>query len=90
MDLFIIIMISWFVVGLISVILLFAIDLRGKPYNERYFEDKLAPTLFVFVFGYFSLLFVVLAYNGKKKFLQKTIYRIVNIGVKTTNGAIKE
>ena len=90
MDLFIIIMISWCVVGLISVILLFAIDLRGKPYNEKYFEDKLLPTLLVFVLGYFSLLAVVLAYNNEKKFLQKTIYRIVNIGVKITDGVKKE
>lgn len=83
MDTFIIIMISWFVVGLISAILLFAVDLRGEEYNENYFNDKFAPTLVAFVCGYISLIFVILAYNDKNKFLQKLIYKIVNIGIDT-------
>lgn len=83
MDTFIMVMISWFVVGLISVILAFAIDLRGKPYNENYFNDKLGITLLVFMCGYISVIFVILAYNDKKKFLQKLIYKIVNIGIDT-------
>lgn len=81
MDAFIIFMISWFVVGLISVILLFAVDLRGKPYDEDYFKYKFLPALTAFVLGYFSLIFVILAYNDEKKFLQKLIYKIVNIGI---------
>ena len=83
MDIAIAIIISWFVVGLISVILLFAIDLRGQPYNENYFKDKFAPTLFAFLCGYISLIFVFFAYNDEKKFLQKLIYKIVNIGIDT-------
>ena len=75
--------ISWFVVGLICVILAFAIDLRGEEYDANYFNDKLGVTLFVFVCGYLSVILVVLAYNNKKKFLQKLIYKIVNIGIDT-------
>ena len=81
MDTTIVITISWFAVGLISVVLLFAIDLRGEQYNENYFNDKFAPTLFVFACGYISLIFVILVYNDKNKFLQKLIYKIVNIGI---------
>lgn len=75
------VMISWFIVGLISVILLFAIDLRGEEYNENYFNDKFAPALLAFVCGYISLIFVILAYNDKNKFLHKLIYKITNIGI---------
>ena len=83
MDPFITIMISWYAVGLISTILLFAVDLRGKPYNENYFNDKFFPTLFVIACGYISLIFVICAYNYKYKFLQKFIYKISNIGIDT-------
>ena len=63
--------------------LLFAIDLRGKEYDESYFDDALTPSLFALAFGYFSLIFVFCAYNDKKKFLQKLIHKIVNIGIDT-------
>ena len=83
MDTFTIIMISWYAVGLIATILLFAVDLRGKPYNENYFNDKFAPTLLVIAWGYISLIFVVFAYNDRYKFLQKLMYKISNIGIDT-------
>lgn len=83
MDTCVAIMISWFVVGLISVIFAYVIDLRGEEYDENYFNDKFGITLFVFVCGYLSVILVIFAYNNKKKFLQKLIYRIANIGIDT-------
>lgn len=77
----ILIILSWLIVGIISAILLFAVDLRGEEYNESYFEGMAFPTFAIFVCGCFSLIFVFLAYNNKYKFLQRLIYKIVNIGV---------
>ena len=84
MNLFLIL---WYPVGLLSAILLFAIDLRGKSYDEDYFTDKILPTFLVITCGFFALVLVVFAYSDKYKFFQKLIYRISNIGisVKETN-----
>lgn len=77
---------SWFVVGLISVMIIWISDMRGKEFNENYFEEGSAFVFMVLViFGYVSPFIVCYVFTSEKKYFTKLIYKIANIGLKKNN-----
>ena len=78
--------ISWFLVGFITLISIFVCDMRGKEFDKYYFDDGGAiASLVLILFGYISpfiYLFAVFMSNIGEKPFTKLIYKFVNIGVK--------
>ena len=79
--------ISWFVIGFISMIFMHLWDMRGEEYDEDYFDETCIFISFVVILlGYISLIFMIFAsiyikLKGKK-LITKLLYKIANIGVK--------
>ena len=82
MNLFLFI-ISWVLVGFLSVILIYIDDIRGKEFDPNYFKDSEGFYLGLILFGYISMIIFVFYYICDKKLFIKLIYKIANIGVKT-------
>ena len=83
MDTFTYILISWFVIGFISMISIWIVDMRGKSYDENYFnEDNVYCSFVVFLLGYISVFVICLTISSEKKFFTKLIYKVANIGSK--------
>ena len=78
MNIFII---SWFAVGLISMILFIIMDLRGAPYDENYFVNNILAIIYMPFMGYVSLIFLFYMYELEYQPLLKFIYKIANIGI---------
>ncbi len=87
--------ISWFVFGFISMLMLATHDLRGKEYNEDYANVK--DVIIVICFGYagfvvaccvliFEIIKERLTYEKANRYLTKFIYKIANIGLKEDEG----
>lgn len=78
------IILSWFVVGIISMITVWIFDMRGKEFNENYFDNgNLFVSFLMIALGYFSPIIIYLSYANDKHYLTKFIYKISNIGLKT-------
>ena len=80
---FLLIIISWFVVGILSALWSVFYDLKHEKYNENYFDnDTIENLLMVIAFGYIG--FVVVAYiivtskESHFKGLYKVLYKIAN------------
>ena len=80
---FLLIIISWFVVGILSALWGVFYDLKHEKYNENYFDnDTIENLLMVIACGYIG--FVVVAYaivtskESHFKGLYKALYKIAN------------
>ena len=86
--------ISWLLCGLLVSLILTACDLRGKEYNQNYFDgDFWGALLVVTLLGYANIV-VVIVVMFKEKVLDKIepgkiIYKITNIGIKKSNIKIR-
>lgn len=75
--------ISWFIVGLLSVITIWIMELRGKDYNENYFDkEHIIVSIIMILFGYMSFVIIYAALTQDKKYFTRFIYRIANLGKK--------
>jgi len=80
----ILLILSWFVIGLIGTVLIILKDMRGKEYDENYFteEDKMLFSVTV-ALGYLTLCLVIVNYIvkvfQKNKPITKILYKIANI-----------
>ena len=55
--------ISWFVVGFISLIGIWMVELRGKHFNKNYLEyEYIMVSILIFLLGYISPLIICAAY----------------------------
>ena len=75
--------ISWFIVGFLSVVGIWIYDMKGQPYDKNYFNDSFGPMFAMCCFGYITpiiLLGFIIA--SKQEFFTKLIYKIANPGVK--------
>lgn len=74
--------ITWFLAGLLSSFSLWAIDMRGKPYNENYYDfgDTLLTILITFL-GYISIFITICVFLSKYHFVYRLLYKIANIGI---------
>lgn len=85
--------ITWLLCGLLISLILTACDLRGKEYNQNYFDGDFWITFLGFtISGYASVVAVIITIFVEKtlgcllKFEPgKIIYKIANIGVKKCN-----
>ncbi len=95
MGILIFIIVSWFIFGFVSMLMLATHDLRGKEYNEDYANVK--DAIIVICFGYVSfvvaccvLIFEIvkerLIYEKANRYLMKFVYKIANIGLKEDEG----
>lgn len=80
----ILLILSWFVIGLIVTVLIILKDMRGKEYDENYFTDEYKMLFSVTVaLGYLTLCFVIVNYIvkvfQKNKPITKILYKIANI-----------
>ena len=79
-------LLSWFVLGLIGTFLLILDDMRGSEYDENYFTDecKLACAVTI-VLGYFAMCLAIGYYIvkifKKNKPITKTLYKIANVKI---------
>lgn len=74
---------SWFVVGLISVMIIWISDMRGKEFDENYFEEgSILAFMVLVIFGYVSPFIVYYVFTSEKKYFTRLIYKICNIGIK--------
>ena len=78
--------ISWFLVGVFSLVFFCINDMRGKEFNPNYFDHDDGLCFFMIFFGYISFIIVCIFLVYEKvyenKLLSKLIYKIANIGVK--------
>lgn len=82
MDVIIVLMI-WFGLGLLTDMVLWIRDMRGKPFDEHYFDNELISMSFgLAMLGPISLLSVIILFFAKRKLFTKLIYKIANIGIK--------
>ena len=78
--------ISWFIVGLISAMILWISDMRGKKFNENYFDSTaILISIILIMFGYISPFMIFWLFTFEKKYFTKLIYKIANIGLKKNN-----
>lgn len=80
----ILLLLSWFVIGLIGTVLIILEDMRGKEYDENYFTDECKMLYGVtVVLGYLTLCLVIVHYIikvfQKNKPITKILYKIANI-----------
>ena len=76
-------LISWLIVGLISTIGAWILELRGSEYDENYFDKEHIYTSFLLiVLGYISPIIICVAITEEKKYFTKFVYKIANIGLK--------
>lgn len=87
----VILVITWLVVGFISLVASWFLDMRGEEYDPYYFKDDgmfLACFLMI-MFGYITPIIMLFYYLPKKinfKFsFTKFIYDLANINTKKTN-----
>lgn len=87
--------ISWFVFGFVSMLMLATHDLRGKEYNEDYANIK--DAIMFICFGYIGFIVTCviliieiikeqLIYEKVNRRFTKFIYKIANIGLKKDEG----
>ena len=86
---YIIIAVIWLLIGLLSVMIICVHDMRGKPYNENYFEGEIHHTIYLILMGgfaFFIIIFLMIQERNEKrksnKNFTKFIYKIANIGIK--------
>lgn len=74
----------WFAIGFASVVAIWILDMRGKEYDESYFEQggMLMTALIMTIFGFISPIIVLIVVTEDKKYFTKLIYKIANFGVK--------
>lgn len=84
--------ISWFVAGLISIIIVWILELRGKEFDENYFSrEHVIVSLVMIIFGYMSFVIIYAALTQDKKYFTRFIHKIANIGIKNeTNEEVIE
>lgn len=74
--------ITWFLVGLLSIFSIWCIDMRGKPYNEYYFDfGSILISILIILLGYISIFIAICVFSYKCHFINKLIYKIANIGI---------
>lgn len=77
--------VSWFVVGLISVATIWISDMRGKEFNKDYFDSEIVTlSIILIVLGYVTPFIVYSLFTSEKKYFTRLIYNISNIGLKKT------
>ena len=75
-------LISWFLVGFLSIVFACIKDMRGKEFDPNYFNEGIGVVLFLIAFGYISVIIVIFCYIYEENYFTKLIYKIANIGVK--------
>ena len=76
-------LISWFVVGLICMMIICVSDMRGKEFDPDYFNEPMATTFIILIIlGYISIFITYYLFACEKKYFTRLIYKICNIGVK--------
>ena len=79
----IIFLVSWFLIGFVSMAVMWISDMRNNEFNENYFDKEcVGLSIFVLVMGYISIIILYFACTSEKKYFTKFIYKIANIGVK--------
>ena len=73
----------WFIIGFLSVVSVWILDMRGKEYNKSYFkQDGMFLTVLIMtIFGFFSPFIVLFVYLENKEYFVEFIYYIANIGI---------
>lgn len=78
----------WLLIGLLSTIFMWICDMRGKEYNEKYFDEEIVWNVIPIFMGGFTLILIIFIllqeqYNKRKKNRRftKFIYKLANIGV---------
>lgn len=75
--------ISWFVAGLISVIVIWILELRGTEFDGDYFDkEHVTVSILLFLLGYISFVIMYAALTQDKKYFTRFIHKIANIGIK--------
>lgn len=86
----ILLIISWLVVGFISMVFTWLCDMRGAEFNKNYFDkDCIMLSFFILIWGYASLIILCCILISKHINFTKLIYKIANIGVKKTEESRK-
>lgn len=87
----IIFIISWFVVGFMSMAYCWILDMRGKEFDPGYFDNgNIALSVFLFCFGYISVLILISFEMNEKKLFTRLIYKIANIGIPKKNKEMRQ
>ena len=78
----IILIISWFIVGFIGMISVHLSDMRGEKFNENYFDKECVFISFVAVLlGYLVPVIFSAIWCKEHKPFTKLLYKIANIGI---------
>lgn len=82
----IVFLISWFVSGLISTIIMLIHDFRGTEYDENDFDKDFVWTCFMMTLcGYVGIILIIVYILDEKMYLKRFgfyIHKFANIGIK--------
>lgn len=87
----VILVISWILVGFISMVVSWFLDMRGEEYDPYYFKEDgmFLACLLMTMFGYITPIIMVFYYVPKKLNFRfsftKFIYKLANIGIDKKN-----
>ena len=89
---FMIIFITWLVVGILSFFGMAIVEMRGQEYNKYYFEGTFGVFLLMTLMGYISPIIIVICWitTFEKISFTRIIYNIANIGLKDKKEKINE
>lgn len=75
---------SWILSGFISAIIACLCGMRGRPFDENYFnKNNIRAFLRTVIYGYISILIIIYMFIFKKyKPFTHLLYKIANIGIK--------
>lgn len=77
-----IVVISWFVSGFIVDVYVYLHDVRGKEFDENYFNSECVETYVAMTaLGYISLIIFFYIWCRKNKPFTRLLYKIANIGI---------
>lgn len=83
MNWLILFIISWFIVGLVSIILIHLHDMRGEEFDEDYFDSEcIVISVIGILFGYVTILIYLYGILKEHKPFTKLFYWLANIGLK--------
>ena len=85
-----IIIISWFLIGLITGTIIILLDMRGEEYNPNYLDGEMKYIILFSLGGCMTLIILIVVFisvwidkhKQKSRLLTKFIYWIGNIGIK--------
>lgn len=84
------ILILYLIIGFILMLLWYLKEMRGKDYDEEFFDGERTIGSIIFLFLWLPLLilcllFIAVGFMNEKKYITRLLYKIANVGISKDN-----